>query len=300
MNDQRIIAVTGATGNISSRLTELLLGRGLAVRAIARGGERLAALAARGAEPRTGSLEDTAFLAAALAGAEAVFAMVPPHPTAPDLRAFQRSVGEAEAAAIATAGVRRVVALSSIGAQHDGGTGPIAGLHDLEQTLRAVPGVEVTALRAAYFMENFLHNLGLIRSAGINGSAVAPDVAVPTVATRDLADVAAALLAADAGGGAIRYALGSRDLTFAEATRILGAAIGKADLPYVQFSYEDTLQALLAAGLSPSVAAAYVEMQRAINDGLLRPTEPRSAESTTPTTLEEWSQTFAAAYAGGA
>jgi len=294
---QRVIAVTGATGNIGAKLTELLLAGGHTVRAIARGGERLQALAAKGAEAHAGSVTDATFLSRAFAGADAVFAMVPPNYAAEHLRDYQRSVAEAETEALATAGVPRVVALSSIGAQHEEGTGPIAGLHDFEGCLAALGAAAVVSLRPALFMENFLQSIPLIRGQGINGSPVVPDLPVPMIATRDIAAAAAEHLAqADGGGKSVAYLLGSRDLTFTAATRILGEAIGRPDLPYVQFAYEDTRQALLAAGLSPSVADGFVELYRGINEGLVRATEPRSSGNTTPTALEAWSATFAAAY----
>ncbi len=264
MSDRKVVAIAGATGHVGARHTELLLAGGHAVRAIARGSERLDALAARGAEPHAGSLEDASFLTDAFTGADVVFAMLPPNYAAPDHRAFQRAIGDAEATAVAAAGVPRAVMLSSVGAHHPGGTGPVTGL---------------------------------VKSAGINGMSVAADVALPTVATRDIADVAATVIAGKEAPP-VRYILGPRDLTFPEATRILGESIGLPELPYVVFSPEDELQGLIGAGLSPSVAADLVEMHGGMNQGLFVPTIPRSPETTSPTTLEQWAPTFAAAYAG--
>lgn len=290
-------AVTGATGNIGSRLSGLLLAQGHRVRAISRGGPKLQAVAARGAEVQAGSLDDTKFLSRAFQGTDGVFAMVPPDYTAADARARQRAVSEAETAAVRAAGVPRVVALSSVGAQHEQGTGPIAGLHEHEQRLGAT-GADVLCLRPAFFMENFLHGLGLIRSKGIYGSPIRPDLAIPMIATQDIAAAAAARLSqADFRGVSVHELLGPGDRTMAQATAVLGAAIGRPELPYVQFSYEDARAALLAAGMSRSVADVFVEMYRGFNDRLVRPAEARSARSTTPTTLEEWSRSFAAAYA---
>jgi hypothetical protein len=98
----------------------------------------------------------------------------------------------------------------------------------------------------------------------------------------------------------VRYVLGARDVSFGETARVLGASIGRPDLPYVQFSYDDLAGALTSSGLQPKMVQLFVEMNRAINDGLLAPTQARSAENTTPTTLEAWSGEFAAAFAGSA
>jgi uncharacterized protein YbjT (DUF2867 family) len=100
----------------------------------------------------------------------------------------------------------------------------------------------------------------VIKHEGINGDSVAPDLAVPMIATRDIADVAAkALKARDWEGVVVRELLGPRDLTYFEATRILGERIGKPDLNYIQFSYAEMAQALVQAGLSKSFAGLYVD-----------------------------------------
>lgn len=294
------IAVIGATGNVGSKLVKRLLDEGHSVRAVARGGARLEALAAQGAHPIPAQVTDVGALASAFRGADAAFVMVPPDYAAPDMAASQRATIDAEITALREARVPRVVALSSVGAHHASGTGPIAQLHLLEERLRALAGADVLALRAAYFMENHLGSIGLIRAAGINGSPLRPDVAMPTVATKDIADVAARELAHGSFTGFNHaYVLGPRDLTMVEVTSILGASIGKPDLAYVPFTFEDTKRALVGAGFSPSVADAFNDMYLGINEGRVAPSAPRSAASTTPTSLEQWSEeVFAKAFAG--
>ena len=295
---KKVFAITGATGNIGSKLTKRLLAEGHEVRAIARGTRKLKELEAEGAEVHTGSLSNTAFLAEAFKGAHGVFAMIPPDYRTEDMLTQQRTIADSEVEALKKSDVRQVVGLSSFGAHHEKGTGPIAGLHYFERRLSDLSGVDVVCLRAGFFMENFLQNIGLIKSAGMNGSALAPDLAVPMIATKDIAAAAAEhLIRADFIGRSVHYLLGPRDATPAEATRVLGRAIGKPELSYVRFSYDETRKALIDAGFSQNAADELVEMYHAGNEGLLRPTEPRSEKNTTPTTLEEWSGTFAAAFA---
>jgi hypothetical protein len=80
-----------------------------------------------------------------------------------------------------------------------------------------------------------------------------------------------------------------------EARRIIGAAIGKPDLKYVQFPYEAALDAMVTAGLSKSMATPYVEMSKAFNDGLVTPVEGRNARNTTPMRFEDFASTALAA-----
>jgi uncharacterized protein YbjT (DUF2867 family) len=284
-------AVMGATGNIGGRISEQLLAAGHTVRALGRSLEKLAGLKSRGAEVLTGDAADVAFLTRAFTGVDAAFTLQPPNPTATDYLARQNEEGEAIAKAAADSGLPYLVALSSVGAELPSGTGPIAGLHRQEERLKTLARTNVLVLRPGYFFENFLAVLGLIKHQGINGSAIAPDAALPMIATRDIADVAAAALTArDWTGFRVRELLGPRDLTHAEATRIIGAAIGKPELPYVGFPYADYVGALVQAGLSQNMAELYAEMSKAFNDGLVVSQEGRSATNTTPTSFEQFAR----------
>jgi uncharacterized protein YbjT (DUF2867 family) len=290
--------VCGATGNIGSRIAVRLLAAGEPVRIVGRERVRLGPLASKGAEPWPGDIGDAAFLEKAFSGARGAFILIPPRYDAPDFREYQDRLGASLVAALSNARVPRVVALSSIGAHLDKGTGPILGLHDLETRLGTLKDAKIVCLRPAYFMENLLWSIPLIRNQGINGSPIRADVPLPMIATEDIAAAAARLFVDGIfRGHSVRYLLGPRDLTMTEATRILGETIGKPDLRYVQFSEGDARRALGDAGMSASVIEAMLEMERGFNAGIIRPTRERSAESTTPTTLEGFSKTaFAQAY----
>lgn len=287
MSRSPLVTVTGATGRVGGALAERLLQRGVSVRVVARGAERLVPLKARGAEAYEGDLADTPFLIEAFRGADAVFAMIPEHPGAPDFLAEKRRIAESLAEAVKTARVPRVVALSAVGVSPPSGIGPSAANGAFEAMLDSIPGLSVVALRAAFLMENHLASIPLIRQAGINGSPAHADVSLAMIATRDVATVAAEYLATPTfDGHQVRLLLGPRDYTYREATSILGAAIGKPELPYVAFSYEDFRQGLSGAGFSDSTADALVDLYMAFNDGRIQRMVSRTPSSTTPTTLE--------------
>jgi len=277
-------------------VAEGLLARGEKVRVIGRDTGKLAPLVAQGAEAAVGDAADAGFLARAFAGAETAYTLIPPDLRAPDFRAHQDRVGEATAQALRQAGVKRVVFLSSVGADLPSGTGPIVGLHVQEERLRRL-GVATLLLRPGYFFENLHASLPMIRHQGVNGGAIAPDVKMAMIAARDIGAAAVAAIAArDFTGVEVRNLLGPRDLSMAEATRILGAAIGKPDLAYVQFPYDAFAGALVQAGLTPDMAGLYAEMARAFNDGIVKVVGGRSPASTTPTTFESFAKELAAAY----
>ncbi len=296
MHDQ-LIVVTGASGHIGGRLAEMLLAGHRRVRVVARREEHLRALGEKGAEVLTGDLGDAEFTRRAFAGAHAAFTMLPPILAAADLRGEQNRFAEAITRGLEQAGVRKVVNLSSIGAEVPYGTGPIAGLHDLEEHLDRLAETNIVHLRPTFFMENHLHAIGGIAAQGAYVGTLRPDLALPMIATIDIASEAERLLA---GIGfedkSTAELLGPRDHTLPEAARILGAAIGKPDLPYVQVTDEQAHPAMVAQGLTPHMADAMLEMYRAFNAGKIRPAEPRLPENTTPTTLEDWAPEFAGAY----
>ena len=246
---------------------------------------------------RTGDAADGAFLTSAFEGADSVYTLLPPDPRSPDLLRKWNDQGEAIVQAIRDSGVRYVVFLSSIGAELQKGTGPIAGLHAQEERLRRLDGVNVLILRPGVFFENCYAVLDLIKHEGINGGAVAADVELPMIATRDIADVAAsALTARDWTGVLVRELLGPCDLTYAEVTRILGARIGRPNLPYVPFPYTDYAAALVQMGISENVAGLYAEMARAMNERRCQSLEGRRPENTTTTRFENFAEDLARAY----
>jgi uncharacterized protein YbjT (DUF2867 family) len=292
-----MITVMGATGHTGKKITEALLRTGEQVRALGRSESKLAELKSAGAEVISGEATDAAFLANAFRGADAVYTLLPTDRRAPDYRAEQDRQGEAIVKAIRESGIRYLVALSSLGADLSEGTGVIAGLYAQEERLKGLESTNVLLLRPVSFFENFYDALGLIKHEGINADSVAPELAVPMVATRDIANVAAkALKARDWKGVVVRELLGPRDLSYAEATRILGERIGKPDLNYVQLSYADEAKALVQAGLSESFADLYVAMTRAFNEAKIKAHEGRTPENTTPTRFEDFVPDLARAY----
>jgi hypothetical protein len=159
-------------------------------------------------------------------------------------------------------------------------------------------GLNVLHVRAAYFMENNLAAIGMIHHMGIFGNALLPDVKLPMVATRDVGNYAAQrLLDLDFSGQQTREVLGERDLSMTETTAVIARGIGKPDLRYQQFPYDQVQQVLIQLGVPPKGAAMYIEMYKAINAGVLVPLEPRSKENTTATSIEQFVQdVFAAGY----
>jgi len=284
-----MFAITGASGNTGGTAADKLLAQGERVRVIGRDAGRLARFVQKGAEAFTAEITDAEALARAFDGARGVYALVPPNITSADVRAYQEAVSDALTSAFAKASISHAVVLSSVGADKSEKTGPVVGLHNLEQRLNGVSGLNAVYLRAGYFMENLLPQVQVIRNFGIVGGPVRPDLKLPLIATRDIGAVAADLLRGRAfAGKQSRELLGQRDVTYTEIASVIGQTIGKPDLAYSQLPAEQLKGALVQMGMSANMADLILEMADALNSGHMTALEPRSGENATPTSIENF------------
>ncbi|MCA8945587.1 MAG: NmrA family NAD(P)-binding protein [Planctomycetes bacterium] len=292
------IAITTPTGHIGSRLVDELLSKGgHELVLLCRDPAKVKHFTDRGAKAAAGSLEDSQYVGEATKGADLLFWLTPPRFDAEDFRAYQNQLGDIAAATVRENGIKRVVHLSSFGAQHADGTGPIAGLHDIEQKLNAAAkdvGGSVTHLRPASFFENLFMSVPTIQSDGAMYMPIPGDLAFPMIATSDIAKVAAEVISDGSWQGVnVRELLGPKDYSINDAARIIGEVAGK-EVKHVQVPYEATLEAMKGMGLSESLASKYVEMYQGLENGKVSAEAPRSAASTTPTKLEDFAKQYIA------
>ncbi|HEY7825361.1 MAG TPA: NmrA family NAD(P)-binding protein [Candidatus Acidoferrales bacterium] len=295
-----MIVLTGATGKTGRPAAEALLAKGEKVRVVGRDAKKLEGFVQRGAEAFVGFVEDAASMTKAFEGATAVYLMLPEDVTSQDMRAHQEQVSDCYAAAVAKARVPFVVTLSSVGAQHAEKTGPIVGLHNMEQKLNSIANLNVLHLRPGYFMENLLMSIPPMRSMGTLPGGMTGDMQMPWIATKDIGAYAAMRLAArDYSGSSTQELHGQRDISMKEAAAVVGKSIGKPNLGYMQVPFMILEPALTQMGLPKSTAALLIEMWKGANAGLVAPQEARSAKNTTPTTIESFAaEVFAPAFLG--
>src|ERR1700731_3815712 len=232
-----MVVVTGATGRTGKTATEALLAKGEKVRVVGRNAKTLAQFVERGAESFVGNVDDVASMTTAFNGASSVYLVLPEDTSQQDLRAHQERVSHSYTTAITNAHVRFVVNLSSIGAQHSKNTGPIVGLHNQEQKLDRVAGLNVLHVRAAYFMENLFMSIEPLRSTGTLPGGLQADAQMPWIATKDIGAYAATRLAArNFSGSSMQELHGQRDISMKEAAPIVGHSIGRPNLAYLELS----------------------------------------------------------------
>jgi uncharacterized protein YbjT (DUF2867 family) len=294
------IIVTGSLGHISQPLTTELVQKGHRVTVISSNPERQKDIEALGAEAAVGSLEDAAFLNAALTGADAVYTMVPPgnyfDPDL-DLLAYYRRLGNNYAQAVEQTGVRRVVNLSTIGGHLEKGSGILLGAHDVEQTLNKLStDVAITHMRPTSFYYNLYSYADMIKTHGLIAANYGADDVVPWVSPVDIAAAVAEELVTPAAGRKVRY-VASDERSCRETASVLGAAIGKPDLQWILISGEEMQSALEAIGMNRQIAAGLVEMYASLHSGLLAEDYYRNKpEVLGKIKLEEFAREFAAAF----
>jgi len=295
-----MIVIFGASGNTGGEAARQLLSQKQKVRVVGRKKSKLKVFADQGADCVEADLLNSADVSNALRGADAAYFLIPPNFAVADFRQYQKDITATLGSALASSSCRSAVMLSSMGAEHPAGTGPVVGLYELEQRLKQISGLNLLAIRAGYFMQNFLSNIAMVHSMGILGTPAAAEAPLTLIDAYDIGRYAAKRLSRrDFTGFEVVNLMGPAPVTLAEVTKAIGAAIGKPDLSYVQFSYDDARKGMVSAGLPEQMASLYMEMYQGAARGLLAP-QAGTPLVNAQTSFASFARVFAAAYKAAA
>lgn len=287
-----MLAVLGASGNVGSKIADALIKRGERIRVVGRNPQNLEAFKRLGADLYLGHIGDTNFLTKCFKDCSAAFVMIPPDYRTDSVANHYRKMSESICKAVQEANLHYVVNLSSFGAEHAMGTGPIQYLHDHENRLNKIESCNVLHLRPGFFMENLLNFVQTIRQNKMIMASLQADLPIPMVATLDIARVATEhLVGRSFSGKNVRSVLGPRDVSMAEVCVLLSRILEQR-ISYQQLSDRDCEKILMQTGLSAQVAREFVEMYRAFNTGLINTQGARDAGSTTTTKIEDFLRAF--------
>lgn len=279
------IVIAAATGNVARRTLESLVQTDAQVVALVRHPDKLPEALRSTVQVEVGDLEDQAFVTQATRGADALLWQTPGTFTAQDFKAYTLRLAHHAVQAIRANLIHRVVFLSSHGADRTG-LGQVSFAGEVEHQLAAA-APHTLVLRSAGFMENLFTSIETLRRGQLFG--VLPfDKKYPLVTARDVGEVAARwLLDPNWSGHQVRGVHGPVDLSAEEQAAIIGAASGTS-VRYQQLPAEALRDSLMKRGASVSVADAFAAMFEGFAQPDYRPTEPRTVETTTPTTLAAW------------
>lgn len=282
-----MIVITAPTGSIGKQLVNNLLSSGEQLRVIARDPSKLGDVSTK-VEVVKGSHADSEVVNKAFKGADSVFWLAPPPSQEESMEAAYVGFTRPAAEAFRVQGVKRVVAISALGrgtpeAAHAGLVTASLAMDDLI----ANTGVHFRAMTMPSFMDNLLQQAGAIKAQSMFFSPLSADRKFPTVATRDIAAVAARqLLDTSWTGQAEVPVLGPEDLTLNEMASIISEFLGR-QVGVKQIPLDAFRQRLAGFGMSAAVVEGYADMMAAKNEGLDNAVA-RTPESTTPTTFRQW------------
>ena len=283
-----MIVVTAPTSTIGRQVVENILVNGEPVRVIARDPARLPAQTRDRVEVVQGSHRDAAIVNKAFSGADAVFWLVPPDPRAESVDAAYLDFARPACDAFRSCGVKRVVGVSALGrgTAVAGNAGYVTASLKMDDLIAAT-GVSYRALTMPSFMDNILRQTESIKNQGMFFSPMAGDRVFPSCATRDIAAAAARLLldSSWSGHGSVAV-LGPEDLSFNDMAQIMSEVLGR-PVRFQQIPGEAFKARLTGFGMSDVMAQGALDMMIAKNSGLDN-AEPRTAQSTTPTSFRQW------------
>jgi len=258
-----MFVVAGVTGNTGKIVADTLLAQGAKVRVIVRDAAKGEPWKARGAEVAIAELEDVAALTRALTGATGAYLLLPPKYGADDIVAAQKRTADAIVAAVAASNLAHVVLLSSVGAQHEDGTGPIKTLHYAEKALEEKTKAKLTFVRAAYFLENWAP-VAAATKGGKLPTFLRPDQVIPMVATKDIGTTAAKALLDGPPRDRIDVVelAGPRDWSSADIARVFGKDVIADAAPL-----DAVVPTFTSFGMSKDAAELFREMYAGILDG---------------------------------
>lgn len=278
-------AVFGVTGRTGAAAADALLRSGQAVRVVVRDPAKGRLWAERGAQVAVADLTDLASMTSALSQVQGAYVVSPQQYSREDL--FERAdlIADTTARAAMAANVPRLVALSSVGADRESGTGWIRMNRIFEQRLGET-GVPTVFLRAAYFMENWMPLVGHAMRSGTLPTFLAAQRPLPMVATVDVGGAAAALLQEERLANRVVTLSGPKDYTPGDVAAVISAALQRpvdvAVLPETEW-----FKALADAHFSKAALDGFAEMTRGLNCSHIDiKSDPIAVERSGTTTLE--------------
>lgn len=298
------IIVTGSLGYVGKPVAEELIAKGHSVTVISSNAGKQKDIEAMGAKAAIGTMEDADFLTETFTGADAVYCMLALHGSFADPdNSASKIIAQAEAVtnnyveAIERSGVKRVVYLSSIGADMKKDSGLIIIHHNAENILSKLPAdVNISFMRPSGFYKNLFAFVPSIKSQGIIAASYGGEDINIFVSDIDIADAIVEELESQAAGRKIRY-IASDVVTCNEAADILGTAIGKPDLKWVTISDEQQLNGYKAHGMNDSLAQQFTEMNASIHEGKFHEDYNQHKPTLGKVKLKDFAKEFAAAIA---
>lgn len=281
--------ILGATGRVGAKLVETLLEKGRAVRAIVRNPDKAKSLRRKGAFIAVADFTNAQAIRTAFDGGDSVFVITAEDPASADGVAEATMFLEACRDAVQATGIRRVIGLSSGGAQHATGTGFLMVSYRLEHAFDGMD-VEKAFIRPSYYYSNWMMSLPVVQEYGILPTFFPIDFAVPMIAPEDVARFAAQVFAGEVESRTIHNITGPQAYASIDIARLLGEVLGR-EVTASRTPEDAWIETLTSVGFSPANAKHMADMTAAVLSGL---TVAEGPETVLPISFPEYAQRYLA------
>ena len=250
--------ILGASGHVGSALAEALIANGEPVTVVFHDASKEAYWRGKGAHPEIADVHDVEALKKVFAKGESLFLLNPPAPPSLDTVAKEQRTVDAILAALKGSGIQKVVAESTYGAQPGKEIGDLGVLYQMEQQLAELP-VQLTIIRAAYYMSNWDASLATALKDGVVHTLYPVDFALPMVAPADIGQVACGFMTAPVPDNRINYVEGPAWYSANDVAVAFSAALDK-PVRAVSIARDQWIPALAKMGFSIPAARSMAAM----------------------------------------
>ncbi|MBX2923809.1 MAG: NAD(P)H-binding protein [Chitinophagaceae bacterium] len=276
--------ITGATGQVGSNLINEIKANGFPVRAVVRNPGRLPD---KTIETRTADLFNVEQLTEAFKGGTTVFVLTPENPTSNDIIEDTRRIAEHYKEAIKATGIKKVIALSCIGAHIGGNTGNILMSGILEQYLDDLE-IEKIFIRPSYYFSNWSGYLETVEQYGVLPTFFPEDLKIEMHSPIDLAKFIAKIMTGISSSEKKKiYELtGQQKYSSLDVANTFSKSFNK-DIIVQSIPQDKWKETLMSAGFTENTATNLSDMTQAVIDNKIVPQRPNEAIKL-PTTLDQY------------
>jgi uncharacterized protein YbjT (DUF2867 family) len=278
--------ILGASGRVGSAAVDKLLQRGAAVKGVVRNEEKAKGLKSRGADAAVADAHNLPALKVALRDGETLFALTPETGQEENVLGDTNDILTNYRAALAAGGIRKVVGLSSMGAQHREGTGNLVMSYMLEHAFDGL-GLTRVFIRPAYYFSNWLGYLESAKESGVLPTFFPVNLKIPMICPSDVGQFAAETLLNSDQDMTIYELSGPASLSSADVAKAFSEVFDK-EIKAQQIPRNQWEQTLRSIGFSADGIRNFIEMTEAVISGKSGPEGRGTVGAQTDTTLQEY------------
>lgn len=263
--DVKMNIILGATGQVGSMLAEELLRREEPVRVVVRNETKAQTLKNMGAEVAIADYFDVESLKKAFQGGKTVFLLTPENPESDHFLQDTKALLNNYREAILSTDIRKIVGLSSMGAQNGRGTGSLLASHYLERAFQGINREQIF-VRPAYYFSNWVGYMELVKEQGVLPTFFPIEMKLPMIAPQDVAKFLAEVIVNAQSQEKIIEITGPQPYSSLEIAKSFEEVLNR-KVTLQQIVPADWEEALLSVGFSKDGTENLMQMTQAVIDG---------------------------------